>query len=508
MKHSIRLISLLTALLCILPLAVGCADTGTTDETTESAASSSVSETVSETTDSLYDKEGYLKDDLPDDLNFGGETITLLVWNDVEHEEFDISFDSFSGDIVEQSIIDRNANVESRLGCTLEFIRVDGNSDNKKQWNEYVGNSVSTNAHEFDIVAGYSVSVALNASSGYLYNLLDSSCKYLNFDKPWWSALLLEQASFGDNLFFASGDISRNALEMMYLCYANTNLLAEYSLENPQNYVETGDWTYAKFIEMTQGVYKDTDGNGIKNCEKDSGDTFGYITSSLHAISWFYGSGATICEKNADGQIVESPSFSGEKLTNTVDMLSELFKSESAILNSNNSAHQKAFGQGRSLFITERARLSHKVLFPDYGFSDFVILPCPKYDKEQENYITVMANPFTLYGIPADISDPEMASAFIECFASEGYRHVTPAVFEISLKTRYVMDSVSASMYDIIRENVTYDIGRLFSADLIDLSSFRNAITNSTPWTSAAKAASKQLQAKLPALNEALNKSN
>ena len=499
----LRIASLLIVAVMMLSAFVACADTGSGETTTEPTQAQTQAPVEESTADPNKDANGYLKDDLPEDLKFDGEEITLLVWDDVEHEEFEVAYENLSGDIVEQSLYDRNSKVEERLGVTLSFIRIDGNSDNTKNWNAYVNNSVSINAREFDILGSYSLSITLNAANNLLYNMLDDECEYLNFEQPWWSELLLEQATFGDNLYFASGDISRNALEMMYVCYANTDLLAEYNLQNPQEIVESGDWTYDKFFEMCQGVYKD-DGDGVKNCESESGDTFGYVTSGIHVDPWFYGSGATICEKNADGDLVESPTFAGERVVNTVDRLCEFLNSEYAIY-TEKVTHQKAFGEGRVLFMMERARVSHKVLAANYGETQFVILPCPKYDKDQEKYITVMGNPFTLYAIPADIEDPKMASAFIECFASEGYRQVTPAVFEISLKTRYVADSLSGYMYDLIRANITYDVGRLFSGSLIGQSTFRNAIKGNQTWATVAKQQSKALDRQLKNLNKALN---
>ena len=56
-------------------------------------------------------------------------------------------------------------------------------------------------------------------------------------------------------------------------------------------------------------------------------------------------------------------------------------------------------------------------------------------------------------------------------------RKVTPAVFELSLKTKYVDDPTSGEMYDIIRESLTYDLGRIFSNDLIGQGDFRSAIS-------------------------------
>ena len=506
----VRLIAVVMAMLMMLAIFASCAQTGDGSTTTEPTNQDTVAPSGDESTsDPTVDKDGYKIDNLPE-LNFDTE-INILAWSDVEHEEFDIAYEDLSGDIVEQSLYDRNSKVEQRLGVTLVFNRNSkGNADNIPEWNAYINASVSVNAREFDIIAGYSLSQAQAAVNGYLFNLIDDECIYQDFNQPWWSELLLEQATFGDALYFASGDISRNALEMMYVCYVNTDLLEEFQVENPQPLVEPGEWTYEKFFELCQGVYRD-DGDGIKNCTNSTGDIFGYITSGIHVDPWFYGSGATICERNADGEIIESPSFTGERVANTVDMLTTFLESEYGIytVNEKNKAavyHQAAFGQGRSLFMMDRARVSHKTLATSYGDTKFAILPCPKYDKDQEKYITVMGNPFTLYGIAADIENPAMASAFIECFASEGYRKVTPAVFELSLKTRYVDDPVSANMYDIIRANITYDIGRIFSESLIKQSTFRDAIQKGYSWGSVASAAARGLGKSLPRLNKALFK--
>ena len=94
-----------------------------------------------------------------------------------------------------------------------------------------------------------------------------------------------------------------------------------------------------------------------------------------------------------------------------------------------------------------------------------------------------------------------MLSAYLETYASESYRQVTPELYGVSLKTKYVQDSESAKMYDIIRENLTFDLGRLFSESLLGQGNFRSAISgNSNNWASQAKAVAKQMPKKLDKL--------
>ena len=487
-----KLAAILLSLLMICGVLAACADTsGKGDDTTAAVADSTAQ---SDETSSNLDENGYLLDNLPA-LNFNSK-VSILAWDDVEHEEF--QSDEQTGDLVLDSIYTRNLTVINRLGLTeLEWVRIKGNSDNRSNWNAHVSSVVQGGGHDYDVIAGYSLSVALNASSGFLSDMLDENISpYTDFSMPWWSQLLVEQATIKGKLLFASGDISRNALEMMYACFVNTDILSDHQLVNPQTLVPSGEWTYDKFIEMCQGVYI---GDGQKNFETD---TFGYMSSGIHNDPWFYGSGATICEKDEDGNVIPSPSFSGERVINTLDKFQALFKSPDGIC-TDKVKHQAAFRDGRLLFMTDRARVSHKVLAANADLN-YCIVPCPKYDVDQEKYITVMGNPFTLYGIFVNSEDKPKASAFIECMASEGYRKVTPAVFELSLKTKYVNDPVSSEMYDIIRENLSYDLGRIFSSDLIGQGHFKAEIAKTTnSWVSISKAQSKILEQKCEALNKA-----
>jgi len=84
---------------------------------------------------------------------------------------------------------------------------------------------------------------------------------------------------------------------------------------------------------------------------------------------------------------------------------------------------------------------------------DFGILPYPKWDEEQEEYISFIHNSSSTVCVPvsADIERVnEEISAVIEALASESYRRVYTAYYESALKTAYNRDDYSAQMVDII----------------------------------------------------------
>ena len=495
--------ALLASLMLVTAVACGTGDdsaaTTTAGGDTTTVAGGDAATTPAETQPAgpATDVNGFVLDDLPEDLNYNGDTFTVLTWKDVEHEEFFV--ETQTGDVTNDAIYTRNQAVEERLGITFGWIEQDGNASNVAPFNTYIQQALLSGSHEFDLIGCYSLTVASAAVNGYLYDLLDPACEYLNFDQPWWPDTLLEQATINNKLRFASGDISMNTLYMMYVCFVNTDLLEAHHLEDPAQLVLDGKWTYDKFIEMCQGIYEDLDGNG----EKNDKDRFGYMSSGIHVDPWFYGSGAVMALQDANGQLKVSETFGSETVINSIDKINSLLHDSIDGLYTSSVKHQGAFRDEQLLFMMDRARVSFRTLSANEN-CHYTIVPCPKYNEEQDRYYTVMGNPFTLYAIPSDSVDPTKASAVMECFASESYRTTTPAVFEITLKLKYAQDDITGQMYDMIRSNVSFDIGRIFSDKLIGQGLFRNSISgNRNTWASDLKQNMKPLEKKLEALNKA-----
>ncbi len=510
MKKSLylRLVCMVIAALMLFCTFVACADSG--DDTPDDGADTTTptadvddpavsgDDQPTETTPSDIDENGFKKDDVPEDLQFPDKTITMLTWSDVEHEEFMV--EEQTGDNVADAIFYRNLTIEERLGITMDFVSTEGDSGYMAAWTKYIQTSIQAGGGEFDVTAGYSRAQASAASKGLLYDLLDDGCEYLNFDMPWWPNKLIDEATINDKLYFASGDISANALYMMYVVFVNTKILTDVGLESVYSLVDNNKWTYDKFIQMCSNVYIDQDGSG----DKSVGDRFGYMTSGIHTDPWFYGSGALIVDKDAQGNLQFAESFKSERTISALEKINGLLHNTSDGIYTPDTEHQREFDKGNLLFATDRCRIA--ITRFESEDLEYSIAPFPKFDEAQENYVTVMGNPFTLYALPIDSKDDElpMLSAFLEVYASESYRQLTPQLFEVSIKVKYTQDNDAARMYDIIRESLCFDIGRIFDSALIGQGAWRNAVKNNmTNWASSAKQYERIMNKKLGTLIEA-----
>lgn len=498
MKPTAKLISLLIAVLMIVASFAACADTGNEGpSTTEAAQTNAPSASNEETTESLYDENGYLKSSLPE-LNFGGETITVLWWNDVERPEFYV--EDANGELINDAIYQRNLNVEHNMNISLDWVDMKGQYNNGvgKAYADHVGNMYDSGDDTYDLMSAHSRTIALTAMRGYCADLMD--LEYLDFDMPWWPTVMTETATIGDSMYFVTGDVSINSIHQMYVIFYNKDILARYpELVEPTTQVQNNNWTLETMMSMTKDLYEDKDASNSAN----EGDFYGFTTLSWHFDAIYYGSGLRQAEKDEETLLKISDDYFSEKAVTLSDTIGAWIKTGDVYVNS--SHYTDTFVGGNSLMVMAR----HKDVAErtaDAGFS-FGIVPIPKYDKDQKSHITCVGNPVSFYAIYAKTKDANRAAAVLECWASEAYRTTTPALFESTMKLRYSETSVESEMYDIIRSGIIFDFGRLFNTDLGTMSDqWCNCSVNGNNWAVASKAMMRNLPKKLKNITDAFQK--
>lgn len=474
MKNTVKALSLLLLVLLMLASCAKPADNGP-DTTAALPAEPSGSDSGEVTTEEpvRVDENGYILDSLPAELKLNDKTYNVLYWSDAEHTEF--TADAITGDLVNDAIINRNITVESRLGCKLNFIGEKGNGNNIQSFVKKVQSSITSGGKEYQIIGTYSRTAASLAVNGLLQDI--SQLEYFDFDAPWWPDSLIDEATMNNKLYFASGDISTNMLHMMYTVFFNKTILAEHSLEDPYALVSSGGWTLDKMLEMSSGVYEDLNGNGVK----EDTDKFGFMTSRLHIDPFYFTAGLRTTERGGDGMIEVSDDLFGEAHMSVVEKLcNTLYNTNDGFytVKASGVPAQNAFASNRALFICDRARTAFYVDGMDQ--ISFGVVPTPKYDAAQENYVTTLGFPYSLYCLPKDNDSPSEASAILECLASESYRQITPQLFEVTMKVKYVNDEDASRMYDIIRAAASFDLGRIYydSLNNITVTIFRDNIGN------------------------------
>jgi hypothetical protein len=496
-----RALSLILTLIFLLSALAGCA-ANPAEEAADPASAADTPAGEDAASEAAPETEpAYPPDSLPDDLRFDGTTVNVFGWSGPVLVEFYV--DEENGEIVNDAIFARNLAVEERLGITLAYRLEPGAYDQRNDWVKALSASITAGDGAYDLSGGYSMAGASLASKGMCIPL--NGLDYLDFEKPWWPASLLDEATCGGKLYFCSGDISTYMIYYLYGVYFNQDMLAEYEdLENPYDLVQSGTWTLDKMSSMASGVYVDLNGDGKKGFE----DRLGYITYSIYVDPFFFSCGLRTTEKDEDDIPYLSPLFSGEKAHTVLEKVVAMVDGEGCLVGDGSPQIEPSyavFKEGRGLFCSHE--LTYAVNYLRDTTFTYGIVPYPKYDEEQAEYVTITSFPYTLYGIPIDARDPAMSAAVLEAMASESFRTVSPALFENAFKVKYAQDQQSSLMYDLIRSTVSFDFGRVFNNDLSGLtySLFRGAVVNkNTNWASTMKSNEKVLAKQLEKLTKSL----
>ncbi len=474
MKLYAKALCAILAICMLAALAVGCTAGGNTGDATKKPGQAT-EQPADQTQDNL-DANGYLKDSLPEDLNFN-QVVRVVV---TDNQALNVYQTELSDNVIANSIFNRCVTVEERLGIEFEWFPMDAKwNANRNNFFQHI-QSTSNSGDAYDALCTYNLMPGALAAKGYCENLYGT--RYLDLSAPWWPEDFVEQIVVHDSLYSLVENSSRGTLYNLHGVFFNNTLIEDYNLRSPYDMVAANEWTFANMMELIKDTWSDRNDNGIK----DKDDFFGVMTGTEAKIeTWFYGMGYKYSTKGASGE-PEMLMNSNEYMVSWLDVFTKATATNDFLIWDQNG-HTKAFFDNRAILYMSAIRLV------DNGVSagiemDYGVVPVPKKDESQEKYITNVANSHDAWCVPLNVKNLEMSAAMIECMASESYRQVAPVYFDQCIKLRYAPDGRLAEMYDLIRSSIVFDFCVIYSFAFEKVprevlhASAKNP--SSTPWSS------------------------
>lgn len=358
-------------------------------------------------------------------------------------------------DIVYTRIYERNKKVEARLSCKLMFYDA-----GVPEWGDYtnhlktVFNTLDTTS---EIITSTNNCVIQNRLFGNFRNLNDSN--YIDIEERWWyTDAIMELSIDSDHYRFLYGDILigglSNAGAIFYNKELYSSLLRPGHDEDELYYkVLNGTWTLDELYNLTKDshFYTNTPDRAI----------YGYsLFRYAEPINYFAAGCETEYYRRDENGFPYITINNQRSIDFTTKLHDFIYNNQGAWLFYPNQigaevGHGEDFPNRKVIFkfstIGDCLSLAMREMEDDFG-----ILPYPKWDKDQEQYINFIANGATLVGIPIAVNYDramEEISAVIEAMASEGYRSVALAFYESALQTAYTRDDYASQMIDIITGN-------------------------------------------------------
>ena len=404
----------------------------------------------------------YEEDDLPDDLDFGGQSVKFLMSK--RKSDIDIAgvfTEELTSDIVNDSIYNREQYVEERLKVEIEPIYIDPTvGDFEKELEKMI----ASDEDMYQLLGYITFAFTRFVFMDYFNDLY--SLDYINLEKPWWSQTFNEEAEVMGGLYITTGSLSLSLTRYMFAIFYNKALANSNSETSPEllelyDIVEKGDWTFDKMYELGNSIYIDNNGNDTA----DEEDSFGLgFQRAIGTDSIWSSFDINILSTTDDGWFeLDVPT---EKMYSALGTMVNLLH--------NTTGCFVAGGDDQDLEKLSAMMASDNLLFMNNKLhaiesetlrnmqSDYGILPFPKYDEKQTNYYTYAHDSYHSFAIPKTNQKPDVAAAVLEAMASYAYRDTEPAYLDTALKGKYMSDPQSRKMLDLVVDGFKVDAAWIY----------------------------------------------
>lgn len=453
-----KLFLLLITMIMIITLFAACSDTKDPAAVTTAKENGTGDEDILETepADALEARK-LVSDDLPE-WDFEGANFKIVCEDDqLSHYEAE----EMTGDVVNDAIYDRNALINERFNVN---IMVQFHSDY-----ESVGANITkvvlAGDDEIDLIAHHVVNAGKLALSEVFMNW--GEVPYINFDKPWWSSSTTNDLTYNGVTILAVGDVSLGSIGRTYCVFFDKIKANDYNIENLYDVVNNGTWTIDKLSTITRDIYIDVNGDDIR----DFNDFYGLATgsaSNIGAYLWAFDN--PVMKKDSSG--VPVLSVKTEKMNNIVETLIDLCflntgtyyqKDYVSTIDGTGSGHvtgRDMFYYGNTIFANgyiDMAIHTFREVENDYG-----IIPYPKWNEQQERYISLVDGNFAALAIPKSAADLDKSGIITEALCAESYKTVVPTYYDVALKVKFTRDEESVEMLDLLMDSRMFDFGYIY----------------------------------------------
>ena len=445
-KHISKIVAtLLLATTLILHLAAcGRGGTGEASQTSDTTPTVATSESTSAATEETTTAPLSLFEQLPK-TDYQGRKFTILLPSQQSYE----FAEALTGDLVNDAVYTRDSAIEEAYGIDLNYIAESGDWSNRNSFLTLIRNSVLAEDDAYDLVNGMTSIIMPVTMEGIFHNY--AALDGIEFDDPWWAADIYDNLQIADKLYAITGSSMLSMYKTTYAIYANSALIEQNQLDDPIRLVLDGKWTLESFLKMTVGQSRDLNSDGKMASE----DFYGFIASSVTMRGYQTAFHLPLIERNSDGTLYYLGG--SERYYNAVDRINTLLRNP-------NDRYIKSLTDVSPLvnmFAANQAILFNETIGTIEALrdmeGDFVILPQPKYDEEQENYRVQMGTATGMFVIPVT-ADTDIAVDVLNAHGALSYADVVPAYYENALKLKYTRIPENMEVIDLINRSIMLDV--------------------------------------------------
>lgn len=364
-----------------------------------------------------------------------------------------------TGELRNDALYYRQREIEEKFGIDwVNFWPPDLGTGNQGVY-DFVMQDVLSGVGAYDLCYGTTIAIAQPL---FIQNVIMdlSNFQCLDLTKKWWTPGLEDFFSIGGSIYFLNGAIVTSNYEDTCCIAFNKGIAEDYNIENLYDLVYNNEWTFDKMIEIASVIPTNENRSGTYRFGRPDGIATLYAHG--YTLSKYDEEGFPYIEPNVSKEIYDlAVKFSAIYGDETICAMSKgdysgFTSSEWCENKYGYDDYEEMFAKDNFLFFF--LTTGDAAWLREYDF-EFGILPVPKGDRNQENFISYTgtwgaSNVF----VPKSARDTEISDVMLEALASLGYKYIKPAYYDLILKSRSVYDYDSKGMIDIIFNTKVYDI--------------------------------------------------
>ena len=352
---------------------------------------------------------------------------------------------------INSTIYSRNRYIEEELGIAFNVTEM-----SYGEITSLMGTLAQGGSYEYDLVYNESRDQMVVVQKNAYYSVNDYK-QYLDLEKPWWYADAINDITICGNNFLLASDMQMMFNDSIWCIAYNKDIINDHLGDQPTPYklVEKGEWTMEKLYQM------------VMDTQIDGEERYG-------VGSWINFASAMLAA--SDIQLVVKDETSGLVATSVDDrfvtiyrnLLEKFFESNGkgqtnairttydsqSYLNGNFPEEianfQGLFNAGKATFMAGTVG-DMRTYLPSSEIK-YGIIPLPKYEESQDEYISYVYEGAAYCGIPAAVKadDLQRVCTIMEWLGGHSYDSYRPVYYDVVLDGRVAKDPDAAKMLDII----------------------------------------------------------
>jgi len=382
--------------------------------------------------------------------DFDGRTFTIFESKSNPALQVNIPDETLTGEPVKDALFMRDTDIESKYNIVLDYYQIKG-------YDPIFQNSVLAGDDAYQMVISNGNQLAKTMSTANILADL-KSIPYLELEEKWWSKLMAENMQINGKQYLTNGDIAPGMYEAIMCIYLNTNLAEDYGISTDDifNSVMSGKWTLDELISLSKDRNQDLNQDNSMDFENDF---FGIaMTDDREISSAFMGSAGIQLNTIENGNPIIN-AFDNEGDVNRLEKIMSVAKTYK--YEHHNNPINVTFKGGNALFLVHKLETA-AVHLRDME-DDYLILPVPKYDEYQDNYIsTISASCHCFTGVPVT-ADSEFVGFIMEAMARYSNEYIRPKAYDLVYTQKVIRDERSNDVLNILLDTTYMELMTVYN---------------------------------------------